>query len=189
MPSWARKSSSKTPQQGSKHVTSSPEYFRGTGASRSYSPNRIQRDSLSPRPLSPPPGQSSSRSPSASPVTSLVPHTAFVSGTIPMLNDDIESTRHSEQLAIGVYQVARAAVRVLSLLEPQREVGEVDNCGGESWLDLNTALNLQRQCFELSRNLDRNQVRKLGQVCSNPVADSCGADCTYFRCLFTSSHA
>lgn len=176
MPSWARKSSSRTPRQGSKHVTSSPEYFWGTGTSRSYSPSRLQRDSLSPRSLSPAPGQSSSRSPSASPVTSLVPHTAFVSGAIPMPNEDIEGTRHSEQLAIGVYQIARAAVRVLSLLEPQREVGEVENCGSESWLDLNTALNLQRQCFELSRNLDRNQVRKLGQVCSHPVSASYGAN-------------
>lgn len=158
MPTWARKSSSKTPRQGSKHVTGSPEYLRGTAASRSYSPNRIQRDSLSPRPLSPPPGQAASRSPSASPITSLVPHTAFVSGAIPGISDDVENTRHSEQLAIGVYQIARAAVRLLSLLEPQRVATEVETCGSDGWLSLNTALSLQRQCFELSRHLDRNQV-------------------------------
>jgi len=165
MPVWARKSSSKTPRQGSKHMTSSPEYFRGTTGttgSRSYSPNRIQRDSLSPGPLSPAPGRASSRSPSSSPVNSLVQNASFVSSAIPPLSDDVESTRHCEQLAIGVYQIARAAVRVLSVLEPEREAGEVEGCGKRSWLDMSTALSLQRQCFELSRHLDRNQVRFWG---------------------------
>lgn len=159
MPAWARKSSSKTPRQGSMHMTSSPENFRGAAATRSYSPSRVQRESLSPGPWSPPPGRASSQSPSPSPVTSLVAQTSFLSGTIPVLNDDVESTRHCEQLAIGVYQIARAAIRVLSVFEPQREACEVETCGGESWLGINTAIILQRQCIELSRHLDRNQVR------------------------------
>lgn len=140
-------------------MTSSPDQFTHTTYSRSYSPKLMNhRDSLSPRPLSPSPRRTTSRSPSASPVTSNVPHASFVSGTISVIHEDIESTRHSEQLAIGVYKIARAAIRVLCLLEPQRELAEVQTLGTSSWLDLNTAIHLQRQCFELSRHLDRNQV-------------------------------
>jgi hypothetical protein len=158
MPAWARKSRSKSPHPGSRTSGFSPDP-RWTG-SRSYSPRTFQRESLSPGALSPA-GRQTSRSPSVSPATGLVPvrSTVTSSALLPSAahGEDIESTRHSEELAVGVYVIARHAVRLLARLEPVREPGEVDELDQQSWLDRNTALDLQRHCFELCRHLDRHQ--------------------------------
>jgi hypothetical protein len=162
MPVWARKSSSRTPHPGSARPTSSPEPRRRGRYSRSVSPSQVPKthDSLSPPPFSAT-VRHTSRSPSASPITALVPHGSVKSPSsslpAPSHGEDIESTRHSERLAVGVYRLARVSVRLLATLDPTQQANEIDSLDPDCILDMNTAIDLQRQCFELSKNMDCRQ--------------------------------
>lgn len=164
MPVWARKSGSRTPHAGSAHPTSSPEPRRRGRFSRSFSPSQMPKthESLSPPPLTAHTTvRHTSRSPSASPVTALVPHGSIKSPSTglpaPTHGEDIESTRHSERLAVGVYRLARASVRLLATLDPTQQANEVESLDPECVLDMNTSVDLQKQCFELSKSMDCRQ--------------------------------
>lgn len=181
MPVWARKSGSRTPHAGSAHPTSSPEPRRRSRFSRSFSPSQMPKthESLSPPPFSTHASvRHSSRSPSASPITALVPHGAIKSPSlalpVPSHGEDIESTRHSERLAVGVHRLARVSVRLLATLDPTQQANEVDSLDPDCVLDMNTAIDLQRQCFELSKSMDSRQGdRSIDEAARRCAATAC----------------
>ena len=58
---------------------------------------------------------------------------------------------------MGVYRLARVAVRLLATLDPTQQANEVESLDPQCVLDMNTSIDLQKQCFELSKSMDSRQ--------------------------------
>lgn len=75
---------------------------------------------------------------------------------------------------MGVYRLARVSVRLLATLDPTQQASEVESLDPDCVLDMNTAIDLQKQCFELSKSMDcRQGDRSIDEVARRCAVVAC----------------